>query len=203
MDYHRLEDTPDFLTGLRRHVARYQPGEILLAAPNDYAMTAALPKFARRLGVPVRPVPTKQFLLSREDFAAWAGERPHLVMEEHYRRMRRRTGWRMEPPVGSGATHPPGGEWNFDPHNRLTYKQYAASGHTQPTVPVRETPDDTTREVIALVEQHFPDHPGRARDFWFPVDRAGALRWLDRFVAERLEHFGPFEDVLAQDHPVI
>ena len=204
VDYHCLEDTPDFLTGLRRHVERYAPEEILLAAPNDYAMTAALPKFARRLGVPVRALPTRQFLLPREDFAAWAGERPHLVMEEHYRRMRRLTGWLMKKPVDPrAAAQPVGGEWNFDPLNRLTYKQYAASGLAQPNVPVRETPDEITREVIALVERHFPDHPGHARDFWFPVDRAGALRWLDKFVAERLEHFGPFEDVLAQDHPVI
>ena len=62
VDYHRLEDTPDFFTGLRRHVERFQPEEIILAAPNDYAMTTALPKFARRLGVPIRAVPTAQFL---------------------------------------------------------------------------------------------------------------------------------------------
>jgi deoxyribodipyrimidine photolyase-related protein len=203
VDYHRLEDTPDFSTGLSRHVERWQPAEIVLAAPNDYAMTEALPKFARRVGVPVRALPTNQFLLSREDFAEWAGDRPHLIMEEHYRRMRRRTGWLMEKPVGSRAAKPSGGEWNFDPLNRLTYKQYAASGHTQPAVPLRERPDEITREVISLVERHFPDHPGRAGDFWFPVDRAGALRWLEHFVTERLEHFGPFEDVLAQDHPVI
>ena len=138
VDHHCLEDTPDFLTGLRRHVERYAPDEIVFAAPNDYAMTAALPKFARRLGVPVRAVPTNQFLLSREDFAAWAGGRPHLVMEDHYRRMRRRTGWLMEKPAAAHAARPVGGEWNFDPLNRLTYKQYAASGLTQPAVPLRE-----------------------------------------------------------------
>ena len=192
VDHHRLEDTPDFLTGLQRHVERHAPEEILIAAPNDYAMTDALPKFARRLGVPVRAVPTTQFLLSREDFAAWARDRPHLIMEEHYRRMRRRTGWLMEKPVGTRAATPSGGAWNFDPLNRLTYKQYAASGLAQPAVPARETPDEITREVISLVERHFADHPGRARDFWFPVDRAGALRWLDKFVSERLEHFGPW-----------
>ena len=205
VDHHRFEDTPDFLTGLQRHVERFRPEEICLAAPNDHAMTALLPRFARRLGVPIRAVPTAQFLLAREDFAAWAGDRPHLVMEEHYRRMRRRTGWLMEPsaPGSPRAPRPVGGEWNYDPLNRLTFKQYAASGPMQPDVPVRETPDAITREVIGLVEQHFPGHPGRARDFWFPVDRAGALRWLERFVAERLEHFGPYEDVLAQDQPVL
>ena len=197
VDHHRFEETPDFLTGLTRHVERYHPDEIRLAAPNDFAMTAALPKFERRLGVPVRTVPTRQFLVERDDFAVWAGDSPHLVMENHYRRLRRRTGWLMDGP------NPVGGTWNYDPLNRQTYRQYATSGRTQPTVPVREEPDAVTREVIAAVEREFADHPGRARDFWFPVDRAGALRWLDRFVTERLEHFGPFEDVSAQGHPVL
>lgn len=216
VDYHRLEDTPEFLVGLQRHVARFHPDEIRLAAPNDHAMTTALPKFERRLGgdgggVPIRVVPTRQFLVERDDFAAWAGDSAHLVMEEHYRRLRRRTGWLMEKKQAAGekdprraaAHRPVGGQWNYDPLNRRTFKQYAASGRMQPTVPVRETPDALTQEVIALVEREFPDHPGRARDFWFPVDRAGALRWLDKFVSERLEHFGPFEDVLAQDQPVL
>ena len=198
VDYHPLDQTPEFLAGLQRHVERFAPSEIRLAAPNDHTMTTALPKLARRLGVPVRAVPTRQFLLEREDFAAWAGDSAHVVMEEHYRRMRRRTGWLMQ-----GNGQPVGGAWNFDPLNRQTFKQYAASGQQQPTIPMRETPDALTREVIALVEREFPDHPGRARDFWFPVDRAGALRWLDKFVSERLARFGPFEDVLAQDQPVL
>ncbi len=197
VDYYRFEETADFLAGLTQHVEKHHPDEIRLAAPNDFAMTAALPKFARRLGVSVRAVPTRQFLVERADFAAWAGDRPHLTMEDHYRRVRRQTGWLMT------RTGPVGGQWNYDPLNRQTYRQYAASGQEQPTVPGREEPDPITREVIAGVEREFADHPGRARDFWFPVDRAGALRWLDRFVAERLENFGPFEDVSAQGHPVL
>ena len=220
-------------------------------------MTELLPKFARRLGVPVRSVPTRQFLLERADFAAWAGDAPHLVMEEHYRRMRRRTGWLMEDgrregrggggvgivegsgrggrslaqspqssprrkeekdngggeggtgrplfvyPETGGGLRPVGGEWNYDALNRQTFRQYAASGRVQAGVPGKETPDEITREVMAAVEREFAGHPGRARDFWFPVDRAGALRWLERFVEERLAWFGPWEDVSAQGQPVL
>ena len=168
VDHHRLEDTPDFLTGLRRHVEQYHPDGILLAAPNDYAMTAALPKFARALDVPIRALPTSQFLLPREDFAAWAGDSTHLVMEEHYRRMRRRTGFLMEKPVAGRAAKPVGGEWNFDPLNRLTYKQYAASGHTQPAVPLRETPDEDYARGHRLGRTALPRSPGPRRGLLVP-----------------------------------
>ena len=231
VDHHRFEETPDFLTGLQRHVEKFRPEEIRLAEPNDHEMTTLLPKFERRLGVPVRTVPTRQFLLERADFAEWAGQSKHLVMEEHYRRMRRQTGWLMEKvgsrksevgnqqsdgkarsaedgplfvyPETGGGLRPVGGEWNYDPLNRQTFRQYAASGRMQREVPGRETPDEITQEVIVAVEREFAGHPGRARDFWFPVDRAGALRWLERFVEERLASFGPWEDVSAQGQPVL
>lgn len=75
-------------------------------------MTATLPKFALALGVPVCALPDHQFQLPREDFAAWTGDRPHLVTEEHCRRMRRRTGWLMEKPAARHTANPVGGEWN-------------------------------------------------------------------------------------------
>ena len=202
VDYHRLDETPDFLTGLQRHVERFQPDEIRARRTQRVAMTAALPKFARRLGVPIRAVPTASSSLAREDFAAWAGESAHLVMEEHYRRMRRRTGWLMESPWQARAK-PVGGAWNFDPLNRQTYKQYAASGRTQPAIPCARRPTRSRARSSRWWSASSPIIPAVRGDFWFPVDRAGALRWLEKFVTERLEHFGPFEDVIAQDQPVI
>lgn len=198
VDYHRLGDTPDYETGLRRHIERYQPARLRVAAPNDWDMARAVEKLRDRLGIEIEVVPTRQFLCDREEFAAWAGDSRHLRMETHYRRMRTKTGYLME-----ADGRPTGGAWNFDRANRCTYKEYAASGQMQPAVPHREPHDDITVGAIADVERDFADHFGRARDFWFPADRAGALRWLKRFIAERLERFGPFEDVMAQGHPVI
>ena len=197
VDYYRFETTPDFLTGLIPHLEKHHPDEIRLAAPNDRVMASALPKFERRLGIPIRALPTRQFLVERDDFSAWAADRKRLVMEDHYRRQRRRTGWLMT------ATGPTGGVWNYDPLNRQTFKQYAASPRPPESAPLREEPDTVTRDVIAGVEREFAGHPGRARDFWFPVTRAGALQWLERFVAERLENFGPFEDLSVQGQPIL
>ncbi len=198
VDYHRLGDTPDYETGLRRHLARFQPARLRVASPNDWDMTRAVEKLRERLGFDIDILPTRQFLCGREEFATWAGASRNLRMETHYRRMRVRTGYLVEP---NGK--PTGGAWNFDRANRCTHKEYAASGQMQPGIPHREPPDEITREAIADVEREFAGHFGRAADFWLPPDRAGALRWLERFIAERLERFGPFEDVMAEGHPVI
>ncbi len=52
-----------------------------------------------------------------------------------------------------------------------------------------------------MVAREFPDNPGRVQQFWLPVDRAGALRWLHSFINERLQNFGPFEDMMAEGEP--
>ena len=67
--------------------------------------------------------------------------------------------------------------------------------------PVHVEPDATTREVIALVDARFAGHPGSATRFGWPVTRAQALVALDRFVAERLPHFGRWQDAMWTGQP--
>jgi deoxyribodipyrimidine photolyase-related protein len=47
------------------------------------------------------------------------------------------------------------------------------------------------------------DHPGELGPLWIPFDHAGADAWLQRFLAERLDGFGPFEDALSQRHDTL
>jgi deoxyribodipyrimidine photolyase-related protein len=67
----------------------------------------------------------------------------------------------------------------------------------------RVKPDRITREVMTLVEKEFASNPGSADDFWLPVDREGALRWLDDFVATRLAGFGPWEDLMVEGEELL
>ena len=65
----------------------------------------------------------------------------------------------------------------------------------------RFEPDAVTREVIALVEQRFPQHPGRLASFAWPVTRAQALQSLHAFVQERLPLFGRYQDAMWPGDP--
>lgn len=197
VDYHKLEDTPDFETGLRRHIAAHQITGLLAAEPNDHTSTQALPKLAARAGVPIELVPTAQFLLPRAEFQAWAVGRKRLLMEQHYRRMRERTGLLMEP---DGT--PVGGQWNYDAENRSGRREWTAAGSpTAPPAPVEN--DAVTREVMRLVALHFSNHPGDAATFRLPVTRSDSLNWLTHFVRHRLPRFGQFEDLMAEGEPAL
>jgi deoxyribodipyrimidine photolyase-related protein len=47
-----------------------------------------------------------------------------------------------------------------------------------------------------LVRREFPGHFGDMDDFGWPVTRVDAERWLDAFLDQRLDLFGPYEDAI-------
>jgi deoxyribodipyrimidine photolyase-related protein len=52
--------------------------------------------------------------------------------------------------------------------------------------------------VRALIASSFAHHPGELGALWIPFDHAGAEAWLRRFLEERLDGFGPYEDAISQ-----
>lgn len=195
VDYHPLEERSNWESALAAHVKKHQPERILLAQPNNYDEQQAVKKLARKF--PIEIVPTRQFLLPRADFLAWAKGKKSLLMETHYRRVRQEFGFLMQ-----ADGQPVGGRWNFDEENRKTFRDWAKAGRPHSAIAPAK-PDKITREVIALVEKYFPRNPGRAADFWLPVDRAGALRWLDDFITHRLAGFGPWEDLMVEGEKLL
>jgi len=190
VDYHAFGRGVTWESALVAHVKKYQPERILLAAPNNYDEARAAERLAEKF--PLEILPTRQFLVPREEFIGWARGKKSLLMETHYRRVRAACGFLME-----ADGKPVGGRWNFDEDNRKGFRDWTKAG--RPLAEIRsEVPDRTTKEVMALVEKEFGGNPGSAEGFWLPVDRAGALRWLDNFVETRLAQFGPWEDLMVE-----
>jgi len=195
VDEHRLGRGVTWESALAAHVKKYRPERILLAQPNNYDEQEAAGKLAKKF--PLEMVPTRQFLVPREDFIAWAQGKKSLLMETHYRRVRTEFGFLME-----ADGKPVGGRWNFDEENRKTFRDWTKAGRPRAEV-ARVKPDRITREVMALVEKEFAGNPGTTEGFWLPVDRAGALRWLDDFMATRLAGFGPWEDLMVEGEELL
>ena len=139
----------------------------------------------RQLPCPVRCLEDDRFICSHEEFSRWARGKKQLRMEFFYREMRRKTGLLME------GSEPVGGQWNFDSDNRSAWR-----GGELPQAPVFER-DDIDREVLALVAEHFSAHIGNLDRFFWGTTIAHAQQALDHFIAERLPHFGDYQDAMA------
>ncbi|MEZ4702500.1 MAG: cryptochrome/photolyase family protein [Rhodothermales bacterium] len=193
--YRRLDDEGNAGTlaaELAAAVEKLRPGKLILTEAGDWRVQASIEKTASALGVPVEIRSDRHFLCTREAFAAHVSGRKQLRMEYFYREMRRKTGVLME------GDRPIGGAWNYDAENRGAF---GSEGPGQVAEPVAFVPDAITREVIALVEQRFANHPGNLAGFDWPVTRDQALAALRDFVTHRLPHFGMYQDAMWRARP--
>ncbi len=189
-------DAPDntgTLAGeLRRAVATLKPAGLRMTAPGDWRVLKALRDSAAELGLPLEIREDRHFYSRVSDFAEHLRGRRQLRLEHWYRLLRRRTGILMD------GDQPVGGQWNFDADNR---ESFGRDGPGRVPPPSRFEPDATTREVMALVERRFADHPGQLADFAWPVTQAQAREALARFVRERLPDFGRWQDAMWTGEP--
>jgi len=171
------------------HVRAHRPTRVVVMEPNEYAIREAVRGWERVLGVPVELRDDTLFMATHDDFEDYARRRRAVRLEDFYHELRRRYGVLMD------GDRPVGGAFNFDKHNR---RRYTAAPERPVPAPPSYPPDDTTRAVLALVEERFPDHFGTLDGFDLPVTRAQALHLLGRFLDEALPHFGAYEDAMAQ-----
>ncbi|MGD8904715.1 MAG: cryptochrome/photolyase family protein [Anaerolineae bacterium] len=184
---------PTFLDGLRQHVAAWKPSRLFAMEASAWRVrTFQRARLAEELGLPVTLVPNTQFLVGRFDPYPGAEASKRVLMEYFYRRMRRHFDVLMAP-----DGKPVGGKWNYDAENRKPLPPDAEP----PPVPTFE-PDAITREVMAEVEAA-AHGVGTANGFDLAVTRQQALSAFDDFLANRLAQFGPYEDAMSSQHPVL
>ncbi len=199
--YHELTPDPahdrgeSFAAILAQDVPRWQPRRLIAVCPGDYRVLTQLQAGAQALGVPLELRPDRHFYCSRTQFADFARGRKRLLLENFYRHLRRR-----EDILLDAFGRPVGGLWNYDHDNR---RSFGPSGPGFVPAPPQFAPDRLTLEVIAMVQQRFASHPGSLERFHLPVTAADARSLLEDFITHRLAGFGPYEDAMWTDEPVL
>jgi deoxyribodipyrimidine photolyase-related protein len=195
VDYRRAAS---FTAGLRQHGAEYQPARLLTMAASSHAGRAFQHQIGARLGLPVEVLSNTQFLTGRFNPIPDPEPARRYVMENFYRAMRRHFDVLMD------EDQPVGGRWNFDADNRRPLPK----GTALPADALFE-PDPITRAVLA--ESGWTTDDGRPTTGnsgarapapgheWpgYATTRAEAWQVFERFLAERLAHFGPYEDAMT------
>jgi deoxyribodipyrimidine photolyase-related protein len=179
----RIQDIPAFLQSEKNagHVTAWEAQE-----PDEYRLDQSLRPIVDRI------VSSEHFLTERPDVAThFAGKKTYL-MESFYRMMRKKTGILME------GDQPVGGQWNYDADNRQAWPK----GHQAPPIPFfSHDLSDLDRELDEAGLPRWGD--SRAAAFPWPLNREEALQVLDAFVADRLVHFGAYQDALVDHAPFL
>jgi len=159
---------------------------VLCSEPGEYRLLAQMRSW--QLAVPFECVEDDRFLATRQEFTDWAEGRKQLRMEYFYRAMRRKYGILVD-----DEGQPEGGVWNYDSENRRGWRE-------QEDVPCRPQvkPDKITLEILELVAQEFPDHPGNLDQFYLGVTAAEAEEHFRWFIEQSLPRFGRYQDAISE-----
>ncbi|MFC7051627.1 cryptochrome/photolyase family protein [Hansschlegelia quercus] len=195
VDYVRLDEAGN--TGslggeVARAIERHRPDRLLLTEPGEWRVLEMMQDWREELSCDVLLREDDRFLCSRGDFERWATGRKGLRMEFFYREVRKSTGFLMD------DDKPEGGRWNFDAENRKKLPKGMAIPDR-----LRFPPDQTTQEVMTLVEARFPDNFGTLDDFGWAVTRKDALKALASFISSALPTFGDYQDAMKAGGPFI
>lgn len=173
----------------------------IMADPVDYALEKRLLAEAKRLAVTVTMQETPGFLTSKTVFDDYFDSHQNYRMAEFYTWQRKRLGILLTP-----DGKPEGGSWSYDHENRKKLPREIAI----PPVPDQVGDTSTNAEIRDWVAQArtfvracAPDNPGSDSPFSYPITHEEAEDWLDRFLAQRLEQFGPYEDSFAPGQPFL
>jgi len=188
-----------FREGLAAHFEAHPDDDLVVMEPASHGAADCLERIVTDCGGSLDVVTNECFLTTPEEFDEWAddedGDLPR--QETFYRWQRRRTGYLMD------GGEPMGGEWNYDDDNR----EPVPDDYDPPDPPAFE-PDEVTAETAEWVRETFdgsydePPYGGDWADpgpFRWPVTREDAERALETFVADRLAHFGDYQDAMVAE----
>ena len=180
------KQTASFESALEKFLVQSQISSVSFFEIEDKFFEKRLFQLFKKNQYPVTIWQSPMFLTSREQFQSYLKLTKRPFMKTFYESQRKR----LNILVKDGQ--PVGGAWSFDTENR---KPLPKNKQT-PNLPVFQMTENV-KEVIQIVDQEFKKHPGHSKDFWLPVDRKQAKKWLQSFLSDRLSEFGPYEDAIT------
>ncbi len=187
--YIALDDTNnqhDFGKNLKILVKQITATHVQYQLPDEWGLDAQFKQLEAALGVPVEGVDSEHFITARHEAAELFKSRKQWLMEHFYRTLRQRFDVLMQ------DKQPIGGLWNFDAENRKPWK-----GQPPPPADARATLDH--QDIWAMIQAGGVKTFGspQASAFRWPLNRAQALKDLNRFIKDVLPNFGDYEDAMS------
>lgn len=164
--------------------------QYITCEPNDFMLEKRLNRFAEASGCKIELLSSPLFINQKEINDQYRDGKKRWFMADYYKFQRRRLNVLME------GDEPVGGRWSFDADNRKKVPKTLLA--EIPTLPVRR-PDDIEESARDYIEKNFSTNPGSIETLFYPTSHKGATDWLSRFLSQRFERFGDFEDAIVQN----
>ena len=194
VEYFSLKDKAHFFDMLKNVIDKYKITKLKIYEIEDHFFRKELQEFSKSIGVKLEIQKTPMFMITPKEFKEYLGTVKKPFMKTFYEKNRRKFNILME-----NDGNPVGGKFSYDSDNRKKIpKKFKVI-----TNPIKNVTSENIKDVVKLVDKYFSDHPGSTSNFWLPVTRKDSLVYLDRFIEEKFEYFGDFQDAIDQRDPFL
>jgi deoxyribodipyrimidine photolyase-related protein len=165
--------------------------------PEDHKLQKKLELFYKSRDKKITFYDSPNFLIKRselEDIKKSIYKNSRYSHEEFYKYMRRKLDILID-----SNNKPVGGKWSYDTENR-----HALPDDIKIPAVTKTRINRYIVEAKKYVEKHFSSNYGDMDNAIYPIDSKSTKKWLDKFLKERLNNFGPYEDaVINSDEPFL
>ena len=169
--------------------------ETLLACdPVDFTLEKRLRAHTDAHGIDLKLYATPNFLNTKGQNQDWRSDQKRWFMAEFYKFQRRRLDVLMD------GDDPVQGKWSFDEDNRKKVPKKLQNQVPQ-FWPIK--PDGIEEDARRSVNEQFADNYGSLDDLVWPTSHEAATDWLEKFLNERFELFGPYEDAILEGESLL
>jgi deoxyribodipyrimidine photolyase-related protein len=197
LDYHKLttkNQERSYENKLKKTIDSYADiKEIVTYNIEDHFFEKRIKEFCKNEKLKLTIVDSPGFITTKEKFKQF-NEQHKPLMQTFYKHQRKDFKILLEADNDS----PLNGSWSFDEDNRKKLPK-EINLPEQPT----SHPTIHTVEVQKLIDDLFPDHPGKTENFYWATTRRQVLYLLNDFLEERFENFGPYEDAISSTHTFV
>jgi len=185
--------TYSFTERLENFIHRNKITKIVIGEIQDKFFETQLLDFFKNKKLEIKIFQTPMFLCSRLEFKKYLSTHKKPFMKTFYESERKRLKVLLD-----SDGKPTGGKWSYDTENRKKAPKILDNKEV-----LNHLPNKHLKEVMRLVDKNFPDHPGDNKNFWFPIDRHGALQNLKHFVRHHIYQFGDYQDAITSRSPFL
>lgn len=177
------------ITSLLEVLIKKGVSEISFYDPVDNWLSKRINYFEARLNIECLNTP--YFINSNKDLSVFfRTDKKSFFQTTFYKQQRTKHNVLLEK-----DGRPEGGKWTYDVDNRKKYPK----GKTPPSIQFPES-SQYWEEAINYVKAHFDDYPGLLEaNRIYPITFDETAIWLERFLIERFEEFGIYEDAIVKE----
>jgi len=156
--------------------------------PVDYLLERRLVRFCKKYNISSEKLNSPLFLCTENYIKNYFEKKKKYFFTAFYIDERKRHNVMLD-----AMGEPMGGKWTFDTENRAKMPKNVVA----PAVP-KVVRDPYIDEAIDYVQTKFRDNHGELNEWYYPIDRATSLVWLDDFLQKRFKNYGVYQDAIVQ-----